>query len=87
MIAASYARIFFRNAINIGLPILECLEAAEDITEGDLIDADVSTGRITNHTKNRQYQAQPLPTFVMKIAQAGGLVNFLKTHDVQDLMD
>jgi 3-isopropylmalate/(R)-2-methylmalate dehydratase small subunit len=87
VIAASYARIFFRNAINIGLPILECPEAARDIEEGDLVEVDVRTGRIVNHTKNHQYQAQPLPVFVMKIAQAGGLVNFLKTHDIQELVD
>ena len=87
VIAASYARIFFRNAINIGLPILECPEAAADIEEGDQIEADVSTGRIVNHSKNRRYQAQPLPAFVLKIAQAGGLVNFLKSHDIQELVD
>jgi 3-isopropylmalate/(R)-2-methylmalate dehydratase small subunit len=87
VIAASYARIFFRNAINIGLPILECPEAAGNIEEGDQIEADVSTGLIVNHTKGRQYQAQPLPGFVLKIAQAGGLVNFLKSHDIQELVE
>ncbi len=86
VIAASYARIFFRNAINIGLPILECPEAAADIQEGDEVDVDLASGQITNHTKNHTYQAHPLPAFVMKIADAGGIVNFLKEHDIQELM-
>lgn len=85
VIAASYARIFFRNAINIGLPILEC-PAAADITEGDEIEVDLATGQIHNLTKGHVYYARPLPTFVMKIAEAGGIVNFLKNHDVQELM-
>jgi 3-isopropylmalate/(R)-2-methylmalate dehydratase small subunit len=87
VIAASFARIFYRNAINIGLPILECPEAASAIDEGDEIEVDVRTGLITNLSKNQRYQAQPLPAFVMKIAEAGGLVNFLKTHDFQELVD
>ncbi len=86
IIAPSFARIFFRNAINIGLPILECPEAAADITEGDDIDVNLSTGEIFNRTNGRQYQAQALPDFVLKIAEAGGIVNFLKTHDIQDLL-
>jgi len=87
VIAASFARIFFRNAINIGLPILECPQAASDIDEGDEIEVDVQTGLIINISKNQRYQAQPLPSFVLKIAAAGGLVNFLKTHDFQELVD
>ncbi|MFZ3078936.1 MAG: 3-isopropylmalate dehydratase small subunit [Bellilinea sp.] len=86
VIAASYARIFFRNAINIGLPILECPAAAADITEGDEIDVDLATGLIRNLTNGHVYQARPLPAFVMKIAKAGGIVNFLQNHDVQELM-
>ena len=86
IIAASYARIFFRNTINIGLPILECPEAAADITEGDEVDVNLSSGEIINHTKNHRYQARPLPDFVLKIAEAGGIVNFLKTRDIQELM-
>ena len=86
IIAPSFARIFFRNAINIGLPILECPEAVADITEGDDIDVDLATGEIFNRTNGHQYQARALPDFVLKIAEAGGIVNFLKTHDIQELM-
>jgi 3-isopropylmalate/(R)-2-methylmalate dehydratase small subunit len=86
IIASSYARIFFRNAINIGLPILECPEAVIDITEGDEVDVDLANGKITNKTKRRTYQAQPLPDFVLKIADAGGIVNFLKEHSIEDLL-
>ena len=85
-IAASFARIFFRNAINIGLPILECPEAALDITEGDDVEVNLSTGEILNRTNGHHYQARPLPDFVLKIADAGGIVNFLKTHDIQELL-
>jgi 3-isopropylmalate/(R)-2-methylmalate dehydratase small subunit len=87
VIAASFARIFFRNAINIGLPILECPEAVADITEGDEIEVDLSTGAILNRTNGHGYQARPLPDFVLKIAEAGGIVNFLKEHDIQELLN
>jgi 3-isopropylmalate/(R)-2-methylmalate dehydratase small subunit len=87
IIAPSFARIFFRNAINIGLPILECPEAVADITEGDDIDVDLSSGKIFNRTNGNEYQAQALPDFVLKIADAGGIVNFLKQHDIQELME
>lgn len=86
IIAPSYARIFFRNAINIGLPILECPEAVTDITEGDDIDVNLTTGEIFNRTSGHQYQARALPDFVLKIADAGGIVNFLKEHDIEELM-
>lgn len=86
VIAASFARIFFRNAINIGLPILECPEAVAGITEGDEIEVDLSTGEIFNHSNGHRYQAHPLPDFVLKIAEAGGIVNFLKSHDIQELL-
>lgn len=86
IIAPSFARIFFRNAINIGLPILECPEAVSDISEGDEVDVNLSTGEIKNLTNGNAYQARPLPAFVMKIAEAGGIVNYLKEHDIQDLM-
>lgn len=86
VIAPSFARIFFRNAINIGLSILECPAAAADIQEGDHIDVDLTTGRIHNLTRNRSYQARPLPNFVLKIANTGGIVNFLKTHEIEELL-
>ena len=86
IIASSYARIFFRNAINIGLPILECPQAVSDITEGDDIEVNLSSGEISNHTNGNQYHAYALPDFVLKIAEAGGIVNFLKEHEIQDLL-
>jgi 3-isopropylmalate dehydratase small subunit len=86
VIAASFARIFFRNAINIGLPILECPEAAADIREGDDIEADLASGEIFNYTSGHHYQARPLPPFVLKIAEAGGIVNFLKDHEIHELL-
>jgi 3-isopropylmalate/(R)-2-methylmalate dehydratase small subunit len=86
VIAHSYARIFFRNAVNIGLPILECPEAAAEIEEGDQVEVDLSTGRITNLNNGNHYQARPLPDFVLKIAAAGGIVTFLREHDIQELL-
>lgn len=86
VIAPSYARIFFRNAVNIGLPILECAEAAEDIDEGDEVQVDLASGRINNLTKDHSYQARPLPDFVIKIAESGGIVNYLKQHEIDELV-
>ena len=86
LIAHSYARIFFRNAINIGLPILECPEAATNINEGDQIEVDLATGHISNLTNGNSYQAQPMPDFVLKIAVAGGIVNFIKEHQIEELL-
>ncbi len=86
VIAPSFARIFFRNAINIGLPILECPEAAADIDEGDEVEVELANGRIFNRTKDHTYQGRPLPAFVMKIAEVGGIVNFLKEHEIEDLL-
>lgn len=78
VIAATFARIFYRNAINIGLAILECPEAAEKIENGDEVEVDFDTGVITNKTKNERYQAQPFPDFIKKIISEGGLLNSLK---------
>jgi 3-isopropylmalate/(R)-2-methylmalate dehydratase small subunit len=86
VIAASYARIFFRNAINIGLPILECPEAAAEIQDGDEVSVSLQEGTITDHTLGKTFQAHPLPPFVLQIAEAGGIVNFLKNHDFEDLV-
>ena len=86
IIAPSYARIFFRNAINIGLPILESPEAAAGIQEGDEVDVDLATGQIRNQTNGQTFQARPLPDFVMKIAEAGGIINYLKTHEIEELL-
>lgn len=77
IIAKSFARIFFRNAINIGLPLLECPDT-DKIEEGDHIEVDFGSGLITNTTKNQKYQATPLPDFVRGIVDAGGLIGFAK---------
>ena len=74
VIAATFARIFYRNAINIGLAILECPEASEKIEAGDDVEVDFNTGCIVNHTKNEEYKAQPFPPFIQEIIQAGGLL-------------
>ncbi|MBI2953327.1 MAG: 3-isopropylmalate dehydratase small subunit [Chloroflexi bacterium] len=74
VVAKSFARIFYRNAINIGLPILECEEAIDMTDAGDVIEVDLASGRITNITKGRDFQAKPYPEFMLKIMAAGGLV-------------
>lgn len=78
VIAKSFARIFYRNAINIGLPIMECEAAADAIEAGDTVSIDFDTGIITNETKNETYQAQPFPEFIQKIIAKGGLMPYLK---------
>jgi len=78
VIAKSFARIFYRNAINIGLPILESKEADRDIKEGDEIEVDLAKGKIKNLTSKMIYNAQPFPEFMQKIINAGGLINYLK---------
>ena len=77
MIAASFARIFYRNSINIGLPIVECPEAAEEIQAGDQVQVDFNTGTITDLTSGRTYQAQPFPASIQEIIQAGGLMKMV----------
>lgn len=78
VIAASFARIFYRNAINIGLPILECEAAANAIEDGDIVSVDFDTGVITNETKGETYQAAAFPPFIQSIIKAGGLLKSLK---------
>ena len=78
VIAKTFARIFYRNAINIGLAILECPEASEKIEAGDEVAIDFDTGVITNITKNETYQANPFPDFIKEIIQAGGLMASIK---------
>ena len=75
VIAKTFARIFFRNSINIGLAILECPEASERIDAGDCVEIDFDTGLITNVTKNETYKAEPFPEFVKEIIKADGLMN------------
>lgn len=81
VIAKSFARIFYRNAINIGLPILECEAAAEEITAGDEVRVEFDTGLIENITTGKNYQAQPFPPFIQKIIKNGGLLKSLKEGD------
>ncbi len=78
VIAKTFARIFYRNAINIGLPILECEEAGEKIADTDEVSVDFDTGVITNITKNETYKAQPFPAFIQEIIKAGGYMNSIK---------
>jgi len=75
VIASSFARIFYRNAINIGLAILECEEAANDIKTGDEVSVDFDTGIIKNLTTSKTYKAEPFPEFIQNIIQKGGLLN------------
>ena len=81
VIAKTFARIFYRNAINIGLAILECEQASERIESGDDVEVDFDTGIITNHTKNETYTAQPFPGFIQNIIESGGLLNSIKNRN------
>ena len=80
VIAKSFARIFYRNSINIGFAILECEEAAEDIDEGNQVEIDFDKGIIYNLTKNHQYKAEPFPEFMQKIIASGGLVEYVNDN-------
>ncbi len=77
VIAKSFARIFYRNAFNVGLPIITCPEAAQDVDTGDEIEVDTHTGKIINLTKSRTYQAEPIPTFMQEIIASGGLMGYV----------
>jgi 3-isopropylmalate dehydratase small subunit len=80
VIANSFARIFYRNAINIGLPILECPEAVKVIEAGDEVEVDFDSGKITDLTKNQSFQGQAFPPFMQQLIQAGGLVNYVNKN-------
>lgn len=80
IIACSFARIFFRNSINIGLPVLECEEAAKGIEKGDTVEVDLTEGKITNVTRKSSFQAKPLPPFLLELMEAGGLVEYTKSR-------
>lgn len=77
VIAETFARIFYRNAINIGLPIIECPEASKGIAAGDEVEVDFDSGKIYNRTKGTQFQGQAFPEFMQKIIEAEGLVNYI----------
>ncbi len=78
VIAKSFARIFYRNCINIGLPILESKEAAEEIKQGDEIEVNLASGTIKNLTSDKSYKAQPFPEFMQNLINAGGLIAYIK---------
>lgn len=80
VIASTFARIFFRNSINIGLPILECPEAADEIKAGDVLSVDFSTGEITDRTTGRTYKAEPFPPFMQRLIESGGLIGYIKEN-------
>lgn len=83
VIASTFARIFYRNAINIGLPIIECEEAVKSIDAGDELEIDFTTGVINNKSKNQEYQGEPFPEFMQKIINSNGLVNYIKSEKVK----
>lgn len=83
VIAKSFARIFYRNSINIGLAIVESDEAAEKICEGDKLECDLDNGIIKNLSKNEEYRVQPFPAFIQKIIENGGLVESIKKGDIK----
>jgi len=78
IIAKSFARIFFRNAINIGLPLLECDEAVDNTDAGDMLEVDLAAGRVNNLTKGRKFTAKPYPDFMAELISAGGLIEHTK---------
>lgn len=84
VIASSFARIFYRNAINMGLPIMECAEAAEAIADQDRVSVDFDSGRIIDLTTGQEYQARPFPPFIQNIIRANGLMGTLKKTEQKD---
>jgi len=78
VIAQTFARIFYRNAINIGLPILESVEASAEIKDGDVVEVSLEEGKIINHTTGRIYQSKPFPEFMQKLISTGGLISYVK---------
>ena len=83
VIAKTFARIFYRNAINIGLAIVECEEAAEAIENGHKVEADLDNGIIYDFTANKEYKTQPFPEFIQKIIQNGGLIESIKNGELK----
>ncbi|MBI4831159.1 MAG: 3-isopropylmalate dehydratase small subunit, partial [Candidatus Lindowbacteria bacterium] len=80
VIAKSFARIFYRNAFHMGLPIFDCPEAVDGIDDGDEIEVDLSTGIIRNRKSGREFRARPIPPFMQELIDAGGLINYARTR-------
>jgi len=80
VIANTFARIFYRNALNTGLPILECPEAVAGISKGDTVEVDLESGRVANVTTGKTYQAKPFPPFMRQLIEVGGLVNYARAR-------
>ena len=83
VIANTFARIFYRNSINIGLAILECPEAVANISDGDTVEADLDNGIIYNRTTGKQFKTQPFPAFIQKIIENGGLIETIKKGELK----
>ena len=83
VIAKSFARIFYRNSINIGLAIIECPEAVDGISEGDKVEADLDAGVITNKTTGKSFSTKPFPAFIQNIINAGGLIESIKNGSIK----
>lgn len=82
VIAETFARIFYRNSINIGLPIIECAEAVREIEDGDMVEIDFDSGIITDITKDKQYKGQAFPEFMQRIIKAEGLINYINSQQL-----
>ncbi|HEU4798940.1 MAG TPA: 3-isopropylmalate dehydratase small subunit [bacterium] len=80
VVAISFARIFYRNAFNIGLPVLECAEAHARARDGDVLEVDFTSGRVRNETRNEIYPGQPIPEFMQRLVDAGGLVGYVRAQ-------
>ena len=87
VIAHSFARIFYRNAFNMGLPILECPEGAERIQMGDELEVDLDTGIVENHTRKETYRAEAIPPFMQKLLAAGGLMEYVRHQMLEETRD
>ena len=84
VIATTFARIFYRNALNIALPILECAEAAENINDGDVVTVELATGTIRNETSDMTFKAEPFPPFMQELIEAGGLIEYMKHQQAKN---
>jgi 3-isopropylmalate/(R)-2-methylmalate dehydratase small subunit len=80
VIAKSFARIFYRNAINVGLPVIECKEAFENTKTGDILEVELKKGLVRNLSKNKDFKIKPMPKFLLEILEDGGLVEHFKKH-------